>query len=471
MLRYETTSSTGKRAPSDTDTPAASVELEKSNEGQLQMQWKEENTHQGGEVREEKEHKASFGNEASQQSQTQTVLKLSFSEDQSFSSAPFGGDHNVSELPTGDEQSLLESTHPEESDMEETGEVSKVTEQGRSEVFSFEEINGYSYSEEDIEPSTDEELRLWRYPQDKVCNEEESIIAEEQEEDVCVKEEEGDLESSRVEKEEGGSVADGIGHPDIQDYECYLAYVSAEIAGSSEVQEDEKPRAEKDKLESESFLNDPVKDQSALDQGNVESCKGCYEGALTGDMDTFTKKQDQKDIERCTHENEICQQPNESLTVNIKENGDLESDRKGPDGRVKQTEESHLADVALALKETQTEDTELEINIEDIAKPKVETRAESSGIDGSDVAQCLTKGQVSDHLLEDIEQDAVNERQGVVEGLTGETHKAEGGENSKKVTFILEPELINDSTLSESNTSMESTAETRMSGEKNTKKM
>lgn len=449
MLRYETTSSTGKRAPSDTDTPAASVELENSNEGQLQMQWKEENTHQGGEVREEKEHKASFGNEASQQSQTQTVLKLSFSEEQSFSSAPFGGDQNVSELPTGDEQSLLESTHPEESDMEETGEVSKVTEQGRSE-FSFEEINGYSYSEEDIEPSTDEELRLWRYPQDKVCNEEESIIAEEQEKDVCVKEEEGDLESYRVEKEEGGSVADGSGHPDIQDGECYLAYVSAEIAGSSEVQE-----------------------QSALngDQGNVESCEGCYEGALTGDMDTFTKKQNQKDIERCTHEDATCHQPNESLTVNIKENGDPESDRKGPDGRVKQTEESPFADVALALKETQTEDTELETNIEDVAKPKVETRAESSGIDGSDVAQCLTEGLVSDHFLEDMEQDAVNERQGVVEGLTGETHKAEGGENSKKVTFILEPELINDSTLSESNTSMESTAETRMSGEKNTKKM
>ncbi|KAI4825313.1 hypothetical protein KUCAC02_020999 [Chaenocephalus aceratus] len=59
--------------------------------------------------------------------------------------------------------------------------------------------------------------------------------------------------------------------------------------------------------------------------------------------------------------------------------------------------------------------------------------------------------QVSDHLLET--------GQGVVDGPSEQTHKAEGGYNSKKVTFILEPELIHDSTVSEENTSMESRAE------------
>lgn len=43
-------------------------------------------------------------------------------------------------------------------------------------------------------------------------------------------------------------------------------------------------------------------------------------------------------------------------------------------------------------------------------------------------------------------------------------HGEERG-NQKKVTFILEPELINDSVLSESNTSCESQAESSFSGE------
>lgn len=331
----------------------------------------------------------------------------------------------MSEVPSSNEQSSLESPHLEELNMEETGEVSEVTVQVRSEVFSFEEaeeITGYSYSEEEIEPSTDEELRLWRYPRDKVWKEEDSVVAEEQSEGVCIKKDEG--ESSRVEKEKRNGVADGCELPDIQHGGCYLACNSAEIAGSSEVQEDEKPRpGEEEELESESCSGDPVQDQFA--QGNRESCEGCCH--------TLTKKTDQKDGE------------------------DL-------DGKVKQTKDSPFADVAQALKETQTGDLELETNIED-----VETRAKSSDINGSDGAQCLTESQVTGHVLETLDQDAANEREGVVEGLTKESRKAEGAESAKKVTFILEPELINDCTLSESNTSMESTAETHMSGEEKTK--
>lgn len=429
------------------ETLAASVELENSNEGQLQMEWTEQNTHQDEEVREEQ-----LG---SQQSQIHTVLKLSFGEDQSFSRAPFGDDQNMSALPAGDEQSLLESAYPEE----ETGEVSKVAEQEGSEVFSFEEvgkIDGYSYSEEDIEPSTDEELRLWTYPQDKVGKKRESIIAEEQEKAVCAKEEEGESYLSTLEKVEGGDVADSSEPSDNQDGERYLGNVSAAFTDSSEMQDDEKPRPEEDKLES--TLN--------RDKGNRESCEGCHEGAVTGDVDVFTIKQDQKDIKGCTHKDDVYQQ-SEVLTVSIKEEDmDLESDSRGLNSREKEREAFPFADV------TQTEYPELETNLEDVAKPKVETQAESSDIDGSDGAQCLPEVQVSSHLLEteEMEQDAdaVDNRQGVVDGLREKTQRAEGGESTKKVTFILEPELINDSTLSETNTSMESRAETSMSGE-NTK--
>ncbi|KAM9351950.1 anillin, actin binding protein 2 [Symphorus nematophorus] len=440
------------------DGTAASVELENSNEGQLSE-----------EVKQESEHKASVGTEekqlGSQQTQTQAVLKLSFSEDQSFSRAPIGEDQNVSvnELRTGDEQSLLESTRLEESKMKETGEVSKVTVQGRSAVFSFEEAektDGYSYSEEEIEASTDEDLRLWRYPQDKVYMEGESITAEGQEEDVCDKEKEEELESSRVEKEKGCSVADGSEPSHIQNGGCYLGHVSAEIAGSSEMQEDEKHRPREDELESESCLDDSVEDLLTLnrDQGNINSCEGCYEGVATGD-------QDQKDTEECTHEDDVGQQSKDSQAVNLKEDDmELELDKRGPNSIVNQTEASPVVDVAQTLKETPIEYPELETNIEDVAKPVVETQAESSDIDGSDRAQCSAEVQVSDPLSEaEMKQDAVDERQGVVDGLTEETHKAKEGESSKKVTFILEPELINDSTLAETNTSMESRAETSMS--------
>lgn len=415
MLRHETTFSTGnKSTPCDSGIQATSVELGNSTEGQLPMKQEEDNAPQGEEVGLQKGHKASFGNEGSQQSQTQTVIKLSFSE----------------------EQSLPESTHPEESSKAETGQVSKGTEHGSSEVFSFEEINPYSDSEEEIEPSTDEELRSWRYPQDKGCREEGSVVAEEQEADVCFKE-------GGEDKEKGGSVVGRV-HADIQDGECL-------IPGCFEVQEDERNRAEGDKLETESCLNDCKEEQSALngDHSSVESCEGCYNGALTGDVDPFTIK---SDVAGCTHGDEIYQQSEESGAVSIRGGGDLESDRE--DAKVKLTEEAPLSDVTQALKETQTEDAEHGTSIED--EVNLEAQAESSSADESDGAQ-------------ELEQRAANERQGGKEGLMGE--KAEGGESSKKVTFILEPEFINDCTLSASDTSMESTAELHVSGEKHARRM
>lgn len=332
----------------------------------MHMEWMEQNADDG--VREEKEQKSSAA-------QTGTVLNLSFSEDQSFSKAPLGEERI--ELPPGKEQGLLESTHAEESNMKEPVEVSIVITQGRS--GSFEEIDG-SYSEEGIEPSTDEELRSWSYPQEKVCNEEESIRAAEQEKCVCVKEQEGHCESPIMEKEKMDSVADQSELSDIQHGECYLVDVSAEMPGSSKMKEDEKPRPEEDE-----------------EQGNMESC----EGAVAEDIHIFTTKQNQQDTGESTSTDDICQKSKEIQAANVKEE-DLDVD----------------------------------------SYKRVPTSA---------FAQGLSEVQVSDHLLET--------GQGVVDGPSEQTHKAEGGYNSKKVTFILEPELIHDSTVSEENTSMESRAE------------
>ncbi len=349
MLRCETTFSTGEMAICDPEGPATSAEFKNSNEGQLEMQWKE---NQCKDVREGNKHEASVENEEEQlkskQSQTQTVLKLSFGEDQV-----------MSEWPKGGEQSLQGSSHPEEPNLKGTGEVSIVTEQVGCEVFSFEEIeepDGYSYSEEEPEPLTDEEVRLWRYPQEQECKGEESTAAEEQKENVCAKKEEAGLESFRKENEREGRVADGGEPSNIHKGVSYLANDSAEIVGSYEMQEE-------CERESESCSSVSVKDQSTL---NREPSEGCHEETLTGSSDT----------------------------------------------------------------------------------------------DESDKAQCLTEAQVSDNSLEtkEMEQDAGDERQAGGNGLTDETDKAEEGESSKKVSFLLDPELT-------SEPNMESRAESSMSGE------
>lgn len=429
--------------PCDSDTPAASVLPENCNDAQLQMERKEESTCHNEEVREQEKLKASFSNEVSQHLKSQTVLKLSFSEDQSFSGAYLIGDLNASVLPTGNEQSLLDLSHPEESNMEETGEVDKRSEQDRSEMLSCENITGYSYSEEEIEPSTDEELRLWRYPQNKVCNEEESVRVEEKKDDI--KEVETDLGSSRAENEKGANE-----HRDMWGGEYHLAYAFAVIVSPSEIQEDETPREERDKLESESCLDYPP---SNGDQSNDGPCKECYEDALLGDGDTITEKQEHKDIERCACSDDTGQQANESPTLNVEEDQNLQSESKGP---VMDAQEEEMVE---SQRNTQGDNTELGTDTEDVVG-----REASSLIDGSDEAQCVGKVQGSDQLFV---EEALNEEQERVEEPTEETVKPQGGESSKKVTFILEPELIVDSRLSQSNTS----AETHLSGERSTKMM
>lgn len=438
-----TTFSTGKSIPCDSDAPAASVLPENCNDAQLQMEMKEESSCYDEEVREQEKCKTSFSNEVSQHLKSQTVLKLSFSEDQSFSGAHLSGDLNVSELPSGNEQSLLDLSHPEVSNMGESGEVDKNPDQDRSEM-SCENMTGYSYSEEEIEPSTDEELRLWRYPRGKVCNEEESVRVEEKKDDI--KEGETDLESSRAENEKGANE-----HPGMWDGECHLAYASAVIVSPSEMQEDKTPREERDKSESESCLGYPPPNR---DHSNDEPCKECYEDALLGDGGTNTEKQEHKDIERCACSDDTGQQANESPMLNVEEVQNLQSDSKG---LVKDAQEEEMVE---SQRNAQGDNAELGINTEDVGG-----REASSLIDGSDEAQYMGKVQGLGQLFV---EEALNEEQERVEEPTEETVKPQGGESSKKVTFILEPELIVDSKLSQNNTS---SAETHLSGERSTKRM
>lgn len=424
MLRCETNFSTGEKAPCESDGPAAAVALESASVVQLQIEWKNQDT-QSKELVKEKEHKALFGNEAEQsgfqESESQTVLQLSFSEAQSVSQTCVFEDEKVS----GVEQTQLESEQPDEM---ETGNVSKESEHSGSDVFSFgedEQIDASSYAEEEeIEPSTEEEPYSWRYPQHSVHKEEESVMAEGQEE-------EGRLESSTVDKERGGS-----NHSELQDGEC----CSGETAGSSELQEDE----------------ESLKDQASLirDQEKIESSEDCSEEAAEGGEDTVTIR---PDTGGCTKEDDACQQSKDIQATSIKEDDvDLGSNSTGPNSIVTQTE----ADVSQPLRETQTE--YMEVHTEDEAQAQVYV-----DMDTQDPGPSPTEVQSSVCLLETdgAEQEAVDERQG--DGHTGEPHKVEAGETLKKVTFVLEPELINNPSLSETSISVDSRAETSMSGEIN----
>lgn len=285
----------------------------------------EQNTHLGEEI---KKYKDSDGNVedhlVSQQLETKTVMMLSFSEDQRFSKAAYSQDQNESGLSSTNQQSFLRSTFLDNSNMKETKEVSKVSEELSSEVLSFEEDKNVdiSCSEGEIEPSTDEELKMWRYPQERQCKDEESALAGKEE--VFTEEGESEL-----------GIDSFTNHADSQRGE-----VSAVELKGAEYQ----PKEEE------------------LKSG------GCF-----NDSDTAIE-------------------------------GDIQ---------------------------------------------------ESSQIGGND--------RLLDHS--EMELDSGDERQDVADKQIKQIHKAAGGDGSKKVTFILEPELINSSNLPESITSMESTAELGLSGE------
>ncbi|CAG5958354.1 unnamed protein product [Menidia menidia] len=142
--------------------------------------------HHSEDFREEKEHKVSVMNEdqqaCSEQPESQTVLMLSFSEGQ---------------------QSFLESTFQDESKGKERMEVSEISERDTSEVLTLDEdetVDNSSCAEEQVELSTEEDLKMWRYPQRSAYQDEESVGGKEQE--ACSQKA---FESSKLDKEKAAS--------------------------------------------------------------------------------------------------------------------------------------------------------------------------------------------------------------------------------------------------------------------------
>ncbi|XP_058502486.1 anillin, actin binding protein 2 isoform X1 [Solea solea] len=316
------------------------------------------------------------------------------------------------------------------------GGFSTVPEQSSPESFLLEEDEPMDddsiFNEEEIEPSTDEEFKLWRYPQDKVCKEEESLLSDEMQEELCAQEEKGVMKSSLKAEEKAVNVASN-------DSKC-LGEVSSEITSSSGLQEDEKPKAE----ETQSTLN--------RDQVNMESFEPHKEEATSGDPDIFTILQDQKDAKGFIYKEDVCQQSEDIQTVDD-EVKPIESN-----GKVKQI----VSCPVVAESEIQAVGIGRQRNTEAVAQPKAEQPLD---INANDTALGLTEAKVSDCVLtEKMEQESADERKGCLHGQSDETHKAEeGGESRKKVTFILEPEFIDVSALSQTSNSVEHMAETSFS--------
>lgn len=341
-----------------------------------------ENALPGKEVLDEMECKAWFGNKGSLPSSSQAVLKLSFSEDQRFSSNRVGGEQN--EVNMEDDTSLMESTLLKESEV--------------------------------------------------------SAIVEETKDSLCASEIKGDVDSFFTGEERVDTGAGNL--PDTKSREVYLA-------SSCDVQaaENHTPK----ELEPKGSLDDPVKKQSSFYAGpaHMESCKGCFEGPKRGNADMFPLKLSHKDVDGCTCEEEVCKETTESLMVQTKY-----SDPQS---------ENH---VLYSGKEREAGDSDFKANIDD-QKVKIQDESlQSENID-AESPQHSTEAHVADIDLVEGDQCTVNKRQEIVQEETNE--KTGRGESSKKVAFILEPEVINESTLSESSTSLESTPETHMSGENKNK--
>ncbi|XP_077953201.1 uncharacterized protein anln2 isoform X2 [Gasterosteus aculeatus] len=360
----------------------AHVELDRSNKEQL-LPGREER----GEIGEEE------GNEVgpSGTRQPQTVLRLCFNEEQSFSEAPLGEGRSVAAV-----------------------EVSMATE------LSWRDGGGgSSCSGEGIELSEDGELRLWRYPRDG-----QESVADGEQEDVFVKEEEEEreFESSRVDKVEPGCAAEHVPDGGCQSRD-----------GPVEMQEDGNCRPE----ESQSSSDEPVR-RPSNSGGDKASRGGLHGGAGTEDVDVCIIKLSQKDVGGCVERAD--RQSNEIRSVRIEgDDTDVESDRSSSSGGggERETEGSPPA-------ETPTGCTELQIDVERGA----EVEAASSNADGSS-----TRVAGSDHLSqgEQTERDALGGRRGGADGPG--PLKAEGAGRPKKVAFAPEPELVGDSARSEANAS------------------
>ncbi|XP_061612561.1 anillin, actin binding protein 2 isoform X2 [Phyllopteryx taeniolatus] len=228
---------------------ATSVGSEANIEGQLQFERKEKNT-------------AQCDNDGEQ--------RLEKPDDQPghvFIRVPGDEDQNKSELSACEEQNHLESSRVEESNIAYRN-ISNVTEpRGRAEE-NLKDCES-SYGDETMELSTEEELRLWRYP---TCQGPEFGMSENQVESVCDNKDHRSCEPPEENKPLVSSVAQHSGPTRIQEGEHRMANVFVEI------HKDVTPRRKRRRCESESCTRDQGSEQCCLpslknDEGVEESCK------------------------------------------------------------------------------------------------------------------------------------------------------------------------------------------------------
>lgn len=355
---YVATFPTGKNT---CDRPAVSVVLE-NYDGLMERE--EKSTCQEEEVGADEKLQASCSSEVSQ-----TVLKLSFSEDQSFSGVHSSSKLNASGLLPGEEQNLSEVPRPDELGMVESGGGGG----NKESVQVMCEAASCSCSEDEIEPTTDEELRLWQYPQGPVWEEEEELSLEGGRKAGGLGEE--DLESTRADQHQDSRT----------DEDCVAGLPVTEGNVSSEEQE-------KDALLDEGSRSDHPAAFSA-DQSSDEFLDGA--GVATG-------VEGIKVPERCSP--------------------DLPQSESSPPrvGKV-------LSVSGVSAKHDQQE-VEEEVR-QEVAQSDGGVEVQLGGEGRSRVPGSSPRSE-GDPLSEDQVEQSV---------------EAQGGQSSKKVTFVLEPELIGDS--------------------------
>ena len=342
---------------------------------------------------------------------------------------------NPCELFIDEDQSVLESPPRKEL----SGESPVTIEVGSAEALSLEgkeERGGSSNSEEEMEPSTDEEHRLWHYPRAGEDGEREEATVEAAEQRG---EPEGEPCPAGEEQEE---IPDEGAQPDVQDGED--GPILASVSRGSETLEPEEAIIKDERVESEvSPLVETLKTEKAIRHSNVDTFHGereaCNEDPRPS-MDTFTQtdlgKSDETDVD--------FKGPAEPSSLQPAEACGRASDRQA----VTDNDPAHNPGVVDDMAPVNQCDPPHSDPNEAAQTPSEDPVEEMEGLEPGPPAggPCSPDGPAHDSQTE-------------------EAQPTDGRGIQKKVSFIMEPELINDSLLSEANTSRESQAESSFSGE------
>ncbi|XP_054632138.1 anillin isoform X2 [Dunckerocampus dactyliophorus] len=253
----------------------SSAGLSAPNEGRLPTELKEQTT---GQVDLGRRKRLVDNQPCSTRAKRQTVLQLSFSEDGVFSKEAGVEDHNV-----------LESTRDESN--ADNGNVSKVTEwSGSAEEDDKEGVS--SYVEESMELSTEEKLRLWRYP---TCRGGDST-------------EESDNRRCDASRENSDLQHSDCSH--IQDAAHLMLHVNGGTFGSPHTHHGRTPREEQIHCHPRSSLEDQRSDKHLLfvsgsDEGQKQSRIKYGAATVTSNIydnkiqvDTETEEENQQDMDQ-----------------------------------------------------------------------------------------------------------------------------------------------------------------------------